>query len=309
MPTTIPTKCLYFSHALRQGGPIYYESDRVVELEHKILCFRIPSEDELSFLRAARKPIITVVDDDYRAIILDSHLPLGYRFRMLKQYALRYRALKPLTTRWLVASQNLLPLYPQASRIDPFWNLGKTPKTATPDPRPFFHLGFLGTRSHLQDLISSLPALVSFLSSHPEVQLSLFLGKHCPRRLSALDNVKNHAPMAWRTYRKTLAQLNLDLSLLPSLDTQVNRCRSLNKLFEAFYAGGICLFEESYVHREFALHHHLGFSFTRNNLVSKLEHCLESPDLLRQRQTRGLTEALTLERSIAQQQRALLIDS
>lgn len=306
MRCSSPSKDLYFSNPLRRMVNIIAETKNTITLTDRIICFRIPSSAELSYIAESKLDVVSVIDDSYWAIVRDRHMPLGYRVRILCRLLRNASRLRNLTTRWVVTSPMLEASHPGSIRIDPCWNIGDSDGSALNTEG--LHLGFLGTRSHLQDLRMILPFIIPFLRDSKIARLSLFLGKHCPKGLSELPNVTNYEPMNWETYRNFLGGINIDISLLPIANTKVNECRSRNKLFEAVYAGGLCLFGEHYTHKDFARKHQLGFSYSPQKLHELIESYLENRCRLRQLQHTAKVNAITLQGGIVEKQKKALLD-
>ena len=111
----------------------------------------------------------------------------------------------------------------------------------------------------------------------------------------------------WQEYRKLLSGLEIDISLLPSQTTQVNKCRSRNKLFEAVYAGGFCLFDEGYAHKGYAAKHQLGLPFRKQHVAYVLETYMNELALLSDVQSIAKTNALELQKQIVNKQKKVLL--
>ena len=303
LPT--PSKSLYFSEHLRGAADIVEESINTITLDDRVICFRIPSREELRKVVRNRRHVVTVVDDHYWGIVRDKRLPFGYRARMFRRLIKDWQRLKQITDKWVVTSPLLGRLYPGASLIDPNWDIAFDPGERV--NRDGLHIGFLGTRSHLHDLETILAGVISFLQNFPAARFTLFMGKHCPKELLTLSNVTNYDPMDWQEYRKLLSGLEIDISLLPSQTTQVNKCRSRNKLFEAVYAGGFCLFDEGYTHKDYAEKHDLGVSFRPSNLGQILKTYMNDDDLLTGMQNTAKESAQALQAEIIEKQKAALL--
>jgi hypothetical protein len=305
MNNHIPSKCLYFSSPVRETVEVIEESRNTITLADRIICFRIPSDDELKVAASRNQKIISVVDDDYWGIVKDGRLPLGYRSRMFYKLINNGRQLRRLTDCWVVTSPKLENVYPGAALIDPNWNISNSIKV--PSSREGLHLSFLGTRSHLHDLRMILPFIIPFLQDFRATRFTIFLGKHCPKELSILPNVINYEPMSWGPYRDFLQGLNIDVSILPSEQTQVNACRSRNKLFEAVYAGGVCLLDEHYAHKDYAEKYQLGISHNQQELYSLLDTYTKDRSQLTNLQHIARINAVALQAGIIEKQKEVLL--
>ena len=305
MDRSSPSKSLYFSEHLRDAANIVEESINTITLDDRVICFRIPSREELRKVVRNRRHVVTVVDDHYWGIVRDKRLPFGYRARMFTRLTKDWQRLKQVTHEWVVTSPVLGRLYPGASMIDPNWDIAFDPGELV--NRDGLHIGFLGTRSHLHDLETILAGVISFLQNFPAARFTLFMGKHCPKELLTLSNVTNYDPMNWQEYRKLLSGLEIDISLLPSQNTQVNKCRSRNKLFEAVYAGGFCLFDEGYAHKGYAAKHQLGLPFRKQHVAYVLETYMNELALLSDVQSIAKTNALELQKQIVNKQKKVLL--
>ena len=305
MQNHIPSKCLYFSPPLRDKVEIISETRNTITLGDRILCFRIPSRYEMRFFSRCDKDVITVVDDNYWAIVKDGYLPASYRARMLSRLMYNEARLRQMTDKWVVTSPRLANNYPGAECIDPCWNISSA--SDHDRKREGLHLGFLGTRSHLHDLHKIIPFVMNFLRDSTESKLSIFLGKHCPRELAQLPNVKNYEPMRWQQYRQLLKSLEIDISLLPSQNTEVNACRSRNKLFEAVFAGAICLHDERYAHSDYAKMHQLGLSCEPSDLPKTLKGYCHNRSYLAKLQYAAKKNAVALQSAIIAKQKIVLL--
>ena len=303
MRTTIPTKSLYFENALKDEISVLNETRHSIELDDRIIYFRLPYKREIN--RLSNKKIITIVDDNYLSIIHDKNQPLGYRARMLSRYLNGFSLLRNCTQQWLTANDEITALYLNAQRIDPYWDICQR---TSPVRVNSLHIGFLGSRSHLKDLDSILPPLLSFLQDFPQVRFTLFLGKHCPPALANLVNVNNCEPSGWKEHHQNLQSLALDISLLPSLPTKVNACRSTNKLFEAVYAGGVCAFDSNYSHKDYALKEALGINYSSIGLKAFLVKSLHSRAWLELAMDKAYKQSLIIEQAVKNRQRELLLN-
>lgn len=305
MHEVLPSKQLYFGNHLRAEVNIQEESRNLIILNDRIVCFRIPSSRELHQVEQSGLPVVTLVDDHYWGIVKDRRLPLGYRSRMLRRLINNWRRLRHVTDKWVVTSPALEKLYPGASLVDPNWDIPSDCGNRV--NQNGLHIGFLGTRSHLHDLEYILAGIISFLHNFPAARFTLFMGKHCPKELLTLSNVTNYNPMSWLEYRKLLRGLKIDISLLPSQSSEVNKCRSRNKLFEAVYAGGFCLFDERYTHKDYALKYDLGVSFRPSNVGQTLKTYMNDDNLLTGLKNTAKDSAHALQAKIIDKQKAVLL--
>jgi len=255
------------------------------------------------FLKKSNKKVITIVDDDYKAITQDNNLPLRYRLKTLRNYLTNFKELKRLTDKWVVTNAQLQKLYPGAQIIDPYWGMKPSPEV-----NENLQIAFLGTRSHLKDLMEIAPPLVSFLTRAPNTQFRIFLGEYSPKELSSLANVENVNPLGWKEYLTLLTQKRIDLSLLPSKKTSVNLARSTNKLFEAVFAGGICAFSDNYAHKDYAKEYQLGLNYDSIGLDQLLEKCHSNLPWLQEKKMTAHNNALLLKPQIKEKQKRVLLE-
>lgn len=96
-----------------------------------------------------------------------------------------------------------------------------------------FHIGyFSGSNSHIDDLLMIMPALLRFLDSNPDVYFHVVGEIDLPAEFDCYANRIVRIPFSsWRRLPKLIS--NVDINLVPLVDSVFNRAKSENKWVEA----------------------------------------------------------------------------
>ena len=229
----------HHARPVRQLGPHLFATEAAAVL------VRHCTKYELQTLEKLRpEKCFYVIDDDLPAIVQDSALPPDYRRRtqafmedMLPRILRLCHAVvapTPEILRHYAATHETCLLEPAAVHIrDDFRHF---------DTAENFTIVFMGTRAHLADLNMIAPALADFCRDHPDARLMTFLGRHAPRQLRNLPNIKHLRPRRWPAFHRLIMRKAWHAALAPMRDTQVNRARSFNKLLDHAAVGAAGLY-------------------------------------------------------------------
>jgi hypothetical protein len=105
-----------------------------------------------------------------------------------------------------------------------------------------FRIAFLGTRSHASGLEFLVPVLEAAVAVHSDMQVVLFFGRHLPKSLKGLPQVKNCRPLSWSRYKAVLQHERFHAVLAPLPDTPFNHGRSITKFLDVAAVGAAGLF-------------------------------------------------------------------
>jgi hypothetical protein len=240
-PACSPSADLYFANACAgeiAAGAVRRLAPTVFATQGAELVIR---HDGGAPPRLARRRLVWLMDDIWWRVHAERSLSPSYRAKL--------SLLEAPAARWylrhadaVVFGSDLLAERarreaPRAAvyRLDPYWSepLG--------DLRHFagtgFDLAFLGSRSHLADLMPLVPMLRSFLDERPEATLTLAGEYAPPPPLAGHPRVRSLRTTRWEDYRAALPALRFHLALYPLRDTPFNAARSVNKLIEHAIAG------------------------------------------------------------------------
>jgi len=202
--------------------------------------------------------LIYVLDDNLEYLVDDPLLPEDYRARVADFVSSRYVFLLEQADEILLCSQQLLTAlagrtesqagFTQARYryFDPYWRLQhlNQDKKIQSTTKLSDGLAFLGTRSHLADLDLLRPALEEILPCYPRLRFTTRLGKDAPDWLRQLSGALNLMPLSWSEYLPWLCQNRFAISLYPTIRSEFNHCRSVNKVMEQAVTGSACLYSQ-----------------------------------------------------------------
>lgn len=189
------------------------------------------------------KRLIYVIDDDWRAGISDSALPLGYRAQLAVREAWQGHRLERRADVILASTpalaHRLRSRWPGKSIdvLQPAWPLTQSALAARKPVR----LAYLSAATHAADFAFLEPILEKALSGFA-ITLTLTANAPLPPTWKVRDNVSILPVMGWQDYRNWMQAKKFDIGLYPALGTPFNRMRSRNKLleFDQFGAALLC---------------------------------------------------------------------
>lgn len=227
-----------------------------------VLCRTLP-ERVLRWLereRGAFGRIVYMIDDDLASAAADASLPAAYRERMARAAAQQPRLLAladevvacsgALAARLRKRHGNVRVMTPPL--IAPLPELAYF--EAGPSAERPWRIGFHGTRAHLVDLASIVPALVALQQERDDSELELMLGHHAPPELSKLPRTHCPPPLAWPQFRDYQARHRVHIGLAPLLDTPFNRGKSFIKFLDIAAMGGVGVYSNRAPYTEIVEH-------------------------------------------------------
>lgn len=192
-----------------------------------------------------RRRAIWLVDDDIDAAVADTSLPTGQRMK-LKLFEQRHgAALLEAGAEVAVTSEALAERYgPIATThlLRPHWSepFADVPDQSRPGP---LRIAYLGSAVHRGDLDFILPVLSKILRRLPNAEFHL-ASNHKLGPIARHPQLRLITETSWPAYRKTLRARGIHLALYPLMNTQTNRCRSVNKIIEHALAGAAGLYSD-----------------------------------------------------------------
>lgn len=199
----------------------------------------------LSGLRALPRHdrLIYVIDDDWRAGLLDRSLPASYRCTLALREALAAPRLEARAEIILVASKVLAARYrarhpgKTVAVLEPAWPAATGPLARQ---RPTT-IAYLSAATHRRDFLFLQPVL-SDLLERQEIRLTISGNLPMPRSWHQHDRVDVVPAMNWNGYRHWMTGKSFDIGLYPACRAPFNAARSRNKLleFDQFGAALLC---------------------------------------------------------------------
>lgn len=238
-----PTASLYLAwsmQAARAEGRIEPLSPTVFRHGSTLIVLRHPSG-----LRTLprHERLIYVIDDDWRAGLLDHGLPPAYRCTLALREALAARQIEARADVFLAASEVLAERYrarhpgKTVAVLEPAWP-GAAGPLARQEPT---RIACLSAATHRRDFLFLRPVLDNLLE-RPEVRLTVSGNLPLPRSWHRHDRVDVVPAMDWNGYRRWMMGKSFDIGLYPACRTPFNAARSRNKLleFDQFGAALLC---------------------------------------------------------------------
>ncbi len=238
----LPTTAFYLLNPLSMAlpdlaGRLVYCGANIFKIDSTYIIVRTTTTKGLDWLSSARGSIIYIVDDDFASAALDISLPAYYRKRLDRFLAECHDKVTDLATDFVTPNQALGDVYRRLSPgkpvhvIDPVYS-GGPPRFR--QSQGTVRIGLLLSRSHQADLSSLSPALTSVLREYDNVRIVHRL-RDVPFDLPDDPRIEKKKALPWRQYRNWNPEIHI--GLYPLLDTDFNRCRSINKLIEYIHHG------------------------------------------------------------------------
>jgi hypothetical protein len=254
----IPTVDYYFLGAMRNfvrtgnadsaAQPIIRLGPHTFAHDRRLVIIRYLTAGELAAVRSrAWERVYYVIDDMLPVAGTCVDLPADYRARLARFAAETLPEILALEPIIVAPREEILSLFPRfpSERLDPmalFLADGadhyRHPISST-NP---FRIAFLGTRSHATGLEFLVPVLAAAVAVHPHIRVVLFFGRHLPKPLRGLPQVKNRRPLSWMRYQTVLQHERFHAVLAPLPDTPFNRGRSITKFLDVAAVGAAGLF-------------------------------------------------------------------
>lgn len=211
--------------------------------------------------------LIYLIDDDIRAGIADSALPLVYRAKLVALELSAARRLEPEAAVILTTSPALSARYRRlhpgkpVEEIAPAWPVEAMPEIA-PDPdsapgsgialapkaaAPGCRIALLMGKSHAQDAAPLWHPLAGLLSRRPDITLTVSGNLALPRGMRDHPQIERLPALDWAAYRLWLGQARFGIGLVPHLAScRFNAARSDSKLGEYAMTGAAVLASDSW---------------------------------------------------------------
>ncbi|MBV1868821.1 MAG: hypothetical protein KUG69_13090 [Marinosulfonomonas sp.] len=246
--STSPTADLYFAwpcaDLLKDGvirclAPTVYLAGRtLIVIRHAL-----GLQQSVSFDR-----LIYVIDDDWRAGLAGSGLPLAYRAKLALVEARAARHLEKLADTIVVSSPRLATRYrhiwpgKNVIQMSPAWPLPQS----RPAKTSVRAIAYLGAWTHQRDFGLIAPALKLLLDRHPDVSFTLSANVNAGPFWANHPQTKIVPALPWNDYLAWLIEQRFDIGLYPLRDTGFNRARSVSKLFEYALCGAAVVASDSW---------------------------------------------------------------
>ncbi len=226
------------SHVLRQLAPTVFVSGGTVivvrhalGLKHSVECDRI----------------IYVMDDDWRAGLGATDLPMGYRAKLAAVEARAARRFEPIANVIVTGSERLAAKYrarypdKRVESISPSWPVPPIVSNETVAAR---RIACLGAWSHRHDMRLVEHALATILEDDPKLEVVVSDNVKPSRALRRMKGLHVIEPMNWEKYRQWLSSQRFDVGIYPLRDTAFNQARSINKVLEYAQTGAVILLSD-----------------------------------------------------------------
>lgn len=212
---------------------------------HVVVCRYLDSRWRRALGQSASKlaGFTVFIDDDYVALVQDSKLPAGYRWRVLRDGVSLLEALPRLRGSLLVSTPALAARYTPLSPmvLPPMPGIeAARPPVSRARPVVVFH----ATASHdaEHDFVAEIARRV--LATGPRVTFDVVASPHTAKAWQGLPDAVVRAPMTWDHFRALPGTLGADLLLAPLEDTPLNRTRSATKAIDAVRLGAAGIFAD-----------------------------------------------------------------
>lgn len=239
-PGDIPTTSLYLKGRLEQrfDAPVLYvdglkTSPAHLALEADAWIF-IVRHIPLKWLKwietQGQKPaaVIYLMDDDIPSALRASELPLPYAAKTAWRYARIRRLLGRLCSEVWVSTPELLRRY--AVSAPQLWE-PRYYAISSPLERPtvyFYH----GTWAHRREMEWLVPVVRRVQEIMPGACFEIMGTTRVRRLYRGIPRVRVVHPMSWTDYLAYAGTVRYEVGLAPCFNTQFNRARSHNKIFD-----------------------------------------------------------------------------
>ena len=292
----LPTTDLYFLNPMRHLRRADLGGTRLPRIENLAanvytvgrtgVIVRYGRQHDIDLLRhKGVRQIVYIADDDFAAGAEDARLPAHYRAKLAAFAKGAWPALRDAADIVIVPGAVLAAAYGGKARIvPPAWHLPPAPSDHFERPGAV-EIVHLGTGSHIADLANLAPSIAETLSAHPRARLTLFSPGPAPEPLASHPLARVRRPMSWWRYKLSLPRMRYHLALYPLADTEFNRARSANKLYEHALVGAASLMSPTPALKDAAGPElsHIFVERGRKDWAERLAADLGDPQGLRQR--------------------------
>ena len=246
-----PTVDLYLGQScedLLNAGVIRQLAPTVFETETHRIVIR---HDRGQVVRRGGKPIVYLTDDNVVAGIKSYGMPALQRAKLITVDWKSARRLEDAADSIVVTSDLLSRIFGRRFPGKPVLQLAPAwPVDDLPEPRPVedaFHVALVMGASHVADARPLMRPLLSALSQHSNLHLTISANLAPTRALVRHPRVTVVPSMEWPQYRAWLAAQRFDLWLYPQLSGGAfNHARSASKLGEAAQTGAALMASKSW---------------------------------------------------------------
>ncbi len=204
--------------------------------------------------------IYYLIDDNLFVLGCDDGLPADYRKRLHDYRESLLKDFLPFITHVVAPSPLILESY--KGKIHHLLHPARCHQSGSLDHHrnyDSFDIVFAATRSHVKDIEMITPQLVQFLDQNPKAKLTTFLGRHAPKSLLDVRNVRHHKPMSWPEYRRFSREHRFHVAVAPAVETLFNRSRSISRLHDHSAFGAVGLHSAIAPFSKFVDHGYDGF--------------------------------------------------
>ncbi|NTV96352.1 MAG: glycosyltransferase family 4 protein [Thiobacillus sp.] len=191
--------------------------------------------------------VVWLLDDDIPGVLASTDLPLHYALRTASRYLVTRDLLARLCHEVWVSTAFLRDKYAAARPrlLQPLY-LG-APFHAKAEAVTYFYHGTAAHRLELEFLVGVVRRVQARLeNAHFEV-----IGDEGTRDLfRGIPRVRVQHPMTWPDFLAYTSGVHHAVGLAPMLDSQFNRARSHNKLYDITRAGAVGIYSDLDIYRE-----------------------------------------------------------
>lgn len=239
-PGDIPTTSLYLKGRLEQrfGVPVFYldvlktsPAQLVLETDASIFIVRYVPLRWLRWMETQRQKLAAVVylmDDDIPSAVRASELPLLYATKTVWRYARMRRRLQRLCSEVWVSTPELARRYAASA---PQLREPRYYATASAAERPMVYF-YHGTWAHRREMEWLVPVVRRIQEIMPGACFEIMGTTRVRRLYRGIPRVRVVHPMSWTDYLAYAGTVRYDVGLAPCFNTEFNRARSHNKIFD-----------------------------------------------------------------------------
>ncbi|MDC3347253.1 hypothetical protein OAW32_01555, partial [bacterium] len=271
----IPTTDLYFANAFkpwaakyktfRSEGPNSFSNEQAIVIcreEKKIITRRLLNQN--------KKRIYYVIDDNLWDIENINSIPFDYKKKLISLREGQHKEIINRSTVIIVSSEFLQNKYRERGYntflINPYWS-EKIPNSWTfsgLNKNSPLRIGYLGTASHVDDRNFTMQVYQGLLENDANVELTIIGYDGVAKNIRAEPKLKIEKYKNWALYRKHMQNQKFDVLLYPSLPSNFNNARSMNKLIEHAVYGALGVYSESWPYAEMVSSKRIGITLKNN---------------------------------------------
>ena len=252
------TKCKTF----RSEGPNSFSNDQSI-----IICRKEKKSIVRRLLKQNKKKIYYVIDDNLWDIERLNSIPFDYKKKLINLREGQHTEIINRSAVVVVSSEYLQNKYRERGYntflINPYWS-EKIPNTwsfSSLNRNSPLRIGYLGTASHVNDRNFTMRVYQGLLENGANVELTIMGSDGVADTLRAEPKLKIENYKNWTFYRRHIESQKFDVLLYPSLPSDFNNARSMNKLIEHAVCGGLGVYSETWQYAEMVNSKRIGITW------------------------------------------------